>query len=214
MTGSTTAGSAPRACSAGRQTTPPDRLTRPLVREGGDLVEADWDAAMDRIVERTRRQLDTLGPGSIGFYTSGQLFCEEYYTLAAIGMVAFAVAVYFGVPRVGGLVAVLLAVVVWAAVTLTLYLGLRALLAATPIPDPARREGQPEPLRGEIPSPLAPPPGCRFHTRCPLAQEVCRREVPPAVPFPDGVVTACHFAQQVRLEVSTPIGVGQSKRTG
>jgi ferredoxin-nitrate reductase len=36
-------------------------------------------------VERTRRQLDTLGPGSIGFYTSGQLFCEEYYTLAVIG---------------------------------------------------------------------------------------------------------------------------------
>ncbi|HEX2515844.1 MAG TPA: oligopeptide/dipeptide ABC transporter ATP-binding protein, partial [Chloroflexota bacterium] len=74
----------------------------------------------------------------------------------------------------------------------------RALLAATPVPDPARREGQPEPLRGEIPSPLAPPPGCRFHTRCPLAQEVCRREAPPAVPFPDGVGAACHFAPEVR----------------
>jgi anaerobic selenocysteine-containing dehydrogenase len=62
-----------------------DRLTRPLVRENGALVESDWDTAMDRIVERTRHQLETLGPGSIGFYTSGQLFCEEYYTLAVIG---------------------------------------------------------------------------------------------------------------------------------
>jgi anaerobic selenocysteine-containing dehydrogenase len=40
---------------------------------------------MDRIVQRSRQQLDTLGPGSIGFYTSGQLFCEEYYTLGVIG---------------------------------------------------------------------------------------------------------------------------------
>jgi ferredoxin-nitrate reductase len=62
-----------------------DRLTRPLVREGGELVETDWDTAMGRIVQRSRRQLDTLGPGSIGFYTSGQLFLEEYYTLAVIG---------------------------------------------------------------------------------------------------------------------------------
>jgi anaerobic selenocysteine-containing dehydrogenase len=62
-----------------------DRLTRPLVRDGGELVETDWDTAMDRIVRRSRHQLDTLGPGSIGFYTSGQLFAEEYYTLAVIG---------------------------------------------------------------------------------------------------------------------------------
>jgi Protein of unknown function (DUF3147) len=48
--------------------------------------------------------------------------------LGAIGMVGFAVAVYLGVPRVGGLLAVLVAVLVWAAVTLALYLGLRALL--------------------------------------------------------------------------------------
>ena len=62
-----------------------DRLTRPLVREGGALAESDWDTAMDRIVQRSRQQLDTLGPGSIGFYTSGQLFLEEYYTLGVIG---------------------------------------------------------------------------------------------------------------------------------
>src|SRR4029453_6318647 len=57
----------------------------PRVRGGGELGETDWDTAMDRIVQRSRQQLDTLGPGSIGFYTSGQLFLEEYYTLAGIG---------------------------------------------------------------------------------------------------------------------------------
>src|SRR5436190_15169319 len=63
-----------------------DRLTRPLVREGGRLVESDWETAMGRVVERSRRLLDEPGGwGKIGFYTSGQLFLEEYYTLAVIG---------------------------------------------------------------------------------------------------------------------------------
>src|SRR4051812_4391441 len=62
----------------------PDRLTEPLVREDGELVPADWDTAMDRIVERSKSLLSEHGPGSIGFYTSGQLFLEEYYTLAMI----------------------------------------------------------------------------------------------------------------------------------
>ena len=64
----------------------PDRLTRPLVRDGGRLVESDWDTAMGRVVARSRELLD--GPGGwghFGFYTSGQLFLEEYYTLAVIG---------------------------------------------------------------------------------------------------------------------------------
>ena len=62
----------------------PDRLTRPLVRDGGRLVEASWDEAMNRVVARTRQLRDERGPSSIGFYTSGQLFLEEYYTLALI----------------------------------------------------------------------------------------------------------------------------------
>jgi anaerobic selenocysteine-containing dehydrogenase len=62
-----------------------DRLTRPLVREGGELVETDWDTAMGRIVARSRQLLDEVGPLSHGFYTSGQLFLEEYYTLAVLG---------------------------------------------------------------------------------------------------------------------------------
>src|SRR4051812_33813243 len=63
-----------------------DRLTRPLVRENGELVETDWDTAMGRIVERSRGLLDKPGGwGRIGFYTTGQIFLEEYYTLAVIG---------------------------------------------------------------------------------------------------------------------------------
>ncbi|WP_031108394.1 molybdopterin oxidoreductase family protein [Streptomyces sp. NRRL S-146] len=62
----------------------PDRLTRPLIREDDRLVECDWDTAMDRITSRTRQLLDDKGPGSIGFHTTGQLFLEEYYTLAVL----------------------------------------------------------------------------------------------------------------------------------
>ncbi|MEU6229437.1 nitrate reductase [Streptomyces sp. NPDC047042] len=62
----------------------PDRLTEPLVRQDGRLVECDWDTAMERIVARSRDLLRERGPGSVGFYTSGQLFLEEYYTLAVL----------------------------------------------------------------------------------------------------------------------------------
>ncbi len=61
-----------------------DRLTRPLVRQNGTLVETDWDTAMGRIVQRVRDLLDEQGPSAISFYTSGQLFLEEYYTLGLI----------------------------------------------------------------------------------------------------------------------------------
>lgn len=61
-----------------------DRLTTPLVRDGGRLVPCGWDTAMDRIAARTRELLDESGPGSIGFYTTGQLLLEDYYTLSVI----------------------------------------------------------------------------------------------------------------------------------
>ena len=61
-----------------------DRLTRPLLRDGGGLRESDWDTAMDAIVTRSRELLDARGPGAFGFYTTGQLFLEEYYTLAVV----------------------------------------------------------------------------------------------------------------------------------
>jgi len=70
----------------------------------------------------------------------------------------------------------------------------RALLAAIPHPDP-RRRGQVKPLGGDLPSPLNPPQGCRFHTRCPFAQERCRQEVPELRRLAPGHEAACHFAE-------------------
>jgi len=62
----------------------PDRLTRPLVRRDGELVETDWDTAMDAVVGRVKALLEEQGPSAIGFYTTGQLFIEDYYTLGLI----------------------------------------------------------------------------------------------------------------------------------
>jgi anaerobic selenocysteine-containing dehydrogenase len=62
----------------------PDRLTTPLVRRDGELVESDWDTAMDLVAGKVRGLVETRGPSSIGFYTTGQLFLEEYYTLGLI----------------------------------------------------------------------------------------------------------------------------------
>src|SRR3569833_3024608 len=62
----------------------PERLTTPMIRRDGELVEASWDEAMALVVGRSKELLDEQGPSALGFYTSGQLFAEEYYTLAAI----------------------------------------------------------------------------------------------------------------------------------
>ncbi|SFF03351.1 molybdopterin oxidoreductase family protein [Blastococcus tunisiensis] len=62
----------------------PDRLTKPLVRRRGKLVETDWDTAMDAVANRAKELLEEQGPRAISFYTTGQLFLEEYYTLGLI----------------------------------------------------------------------------------------------------------------------------------
>ncbi len=72
-----------------------------------------------------------------------------------------------------------------------------ALTLAAPVPDPARARPARH-LMGDIPSPLAPPTGCRFHPRCPYAQAICKTEVPPVREFENGHRSACHFAEQVR----------------
>ena len=61
-----------------------DRLTTPLIRRGGKLTEASWDEAMTMLVDRSRELREKYGRGSIGFYNSGQLMLEEYYTLAVV----------------------------------------------------------------------------------------------------------------------------------
>ena len=74
----------PKGLHAWEANRSPDRLTQPLIREDGRLRPATWEEAMGRIVERSKHDLETHGPGSHGFYTTGQLFLEEYYTLATI----------------------------------------------------------------------------------------------------------------------------------
>jgi ferredoxin-nitrate reductase len=55
------------------------------VGENGELIEASWDEAMSRVVERSKALLEEKGALAFGFYTTGQLFLEEYYTLGVIG---------------------------------------------------------------------------------------------------------------------------------
>ncbi|MET4701644.1 ferredoxin-nitrate reductase [Constrictibacter sp. MBR-5] len=62
----------------------PNRLTKPLIRNGTGFREAEWDEAMNLIVRKSRDLLDRYSGSSIGFYTSGQLMLEEYYTLGVI----------------------------------------------------------------------------------------------------------------------------------
>ena len=70
----------------------------------------------------------------------------------------------------------------------------RALLAAAPIANPkAARARQRTVLQGELPSPIDPPAGCPFHSRCPIAQDRCRSDRPALRPVASGAMAACHF---------------------
>ena len=87
-----------------------------------------------------------------------------------------------------------------------------ALLASIPLPDPdaqpiARSGIGAQALRGELPSPLAPPSGCRFRTRCPRAEERCADEEPQVAALGDGHFVACHFPLDAPVAVAVPSAV-------
>jgi oligopeptide/dipeptide ABC transporter ATP-binding protein len=92
-----------------------------------------------------------------------------------------------------------------------------ALLSAIPIPDPnENRARERTVLGGEPPNPIKPPSGCRFHTRCPRATEICRRVEPQLSEYAGGHLAACHHPQNVSAEEiasvtkssATPISAG------
>ncbi|MEL5958478.1 dipeptide ABC transporter ATP-binding protein [Streptomyces sp. CLV115] len=79
----------------------------------------------------------------------------------------------------------------------------KALLSAVPIPDPKRRSVKSERilLKGDVPSPISPPSGCRFHTRCWKATEVCKTQEPPLAELKTGHQVACHHPENAPDQV-------------
>jgi oligopeptide/dipeptide ABC transporter ATP-binding protein len=76
----------------------------------------------------------------------------------------------------------------------------RGLIDTIPVPDPSvAKERRAAPIRGELPSAISPPSGCRFRTRCPFAQERCAAEEPAPRAFGTGHLAACHFPLQTPL---------------
>ncbi|MFE0423679.1 ABC transporter ATP-binding protein [Streptomyces sp. NPDC058953] len=73
----------------------------------------------------------------------------------------------------------------------------KALLSAVPVPDPRRRGVKSERilLKGDVPSPISPPAGCRFHTRCWKATELCKTQEPPLIELRPGQQVACHHPE-------------------
>ena len=73
-----------------------------------------------------------------------------------------------------------------------------ALLSAVPVPDPgASKKKERIILRGDVPSPVNPPSGCRFHTRCPYKEDKCTTETPPLRAYSGGHMSACHFTEKI-----------------
>ncbi|MBI2068370.1 MAG: dipeptide ABC transporter ATP-binding protein [Deltaproteobacteria bacterium] len=78
----------------------------------------------------------------------------------------------------------------------------QSLLSASPIPDPVADKIRQEKriiLKGDLPSPLNPPSGCAFHTRCPFAWEDCKKVEPPLKEYESGHQTACHLMEEENL---------------
>ncbi len=83
----------------------------------------------------------------------------------------------------------------------------QALLSAVPVPDPEHKRSRIV-LQGDVPSPMAPPPGCPFNPRCPYAMDRCRREVPPLYDVGNGHVSACFLTEPEAQQATPPPPAG------
>src|SRR5690606_21162554 len=82
----------------------------------------------------------------------------------------------------------------------------KALLSAIPVPDPDKKKERIV-LKGDVPSPIDPPQGCRFHTRCPFATDKCRTEEPKlrnSELMKEGHEAACHYMEEISAGAMQP----------
>lgn len=89
----------------------------------------------------------------------------------------------------------------------------RALISAAPVPDPVADRSARIILQGDLPSPSSPPPGCSFHTRCPMAKQICQSETPALREIVPGHFSACHFAEELLNNATLPPNENSSSKS-
>jgi len=89
----------------------------------------------------------------------------------------------------------------------------KALMSAVPVPDPRRRGVKSERilLKGDVPSPISPPTGCRFHTRCWKATEICTKQEPPLIALKPGQQVACHHPENAQDQAPEDVALASAR---